>query len=53
MKHLLNCRKCDWHTVIEGESMLADYEIDVHEKSIRNRHDENACPKDSVAWVQL
>lgn len=52
-KQLLNCQNCDWHAIITGEMMLADYEKEVHEKSIRNGFSEDACPSGSVAWTTL
>jgi len=57
MKHLLNCKECDWHTVVEGPSCVADVERESHEMSIRNWRSRTTgaefCSQGSVAWVML
>lgn len=52
-RQLLNCQNCDWHAFITGELMHADFEKEVHEKSIRNGYADEACPAGSVAWAIL
>ena len=53
--HLLNCRQCEWYSVVEGPSMLADVEREQHGDSIRNwRKDrDKLCDMDAIAWVSL
>lgn len=52
--HLLNCCNCDWYAVVEGPSMVADVERELHGDSIRNwRVDDDLCPLDGIAWAFL
>ena len=47
-RHLLNCRDCDWHDVVEGTLSQADVRKEQHDTAIRG-----GDPTHSVAWAPL